>query len=218
MTKTIQHPSKQRPATRRPAANRVTPSRVDPAIAKPFTLEQELEPFGTWVSDPVWVPPKDSSATMVETMLNQTRPFTSKAKRWAAVVKKHRTDFTQVREIDLVKASIRLPQGRFFVSVTEQQHFDQITDTIPACVQTRLDEFLNGPGKKRGVKVYYLKPLCVEVGDDLILTTREDVMAAVTKIQQEVFARVSASGTFPATERSDASLAPTLAWPFHGVS
>jgi hypothetical protein len=40
---------------------------------------------------------------------------------------------------------------------------------------------------KRGAKVYYLKPLCVEMGDDLILTTREDLNAAITKIQDEVF-------------------------------
>jgi hypothetical protein len=188
MTKTIHHPAIQRPARQRNATSRVTPSRVDLATAKPFTLEQELKPFGTWVSDPIWVPPKDSSMTMAETMLSQTRPFTSKTKRWASVVDQHRTEFTQVREIDLIKASIRLPKGKFFVSVTEQQHFDQITDTIPACVQTRLDEFLAGPGKQRGVKVYYLKPLCVEVGNDLILTTREDVHSAITKIQTEVFA------------------------------
>ena len=178
----------QRPAIQRNAAKRVTPSLVDPATAKPFTLEQELEPFGAWVGDPIWVPPKDSSATMAESMLRQSRPFTSKDKRWASVVDKHRTEFTQVREFDLFKASIRLPQGKFFVSITEQQDFDKISDTIPNCVQTRLDEFLDGPGKKPGVKVYYLKPLCVELGDELILTTRKDLMAAVTKIQEEVFA------------------------------
>ena len=50
-----------------------------------------------------------------------------------------------------------------------------------------LYEFLAGPGKKRGVKVYYLKPLCVEVGDDLIFTSREDIDAAIAKIQREVF-------------------------------
>jgi hypothetical protein len=188
MTNTTQHPVVQRSAKRRIAASQVVPSRVDPATAKPFTLEQELEPFGTWIGDPIWVPPKDSSAAMAESMLSHSRPFTSKAKRWASVTEKHRTEFTQVREIDLIRASIRLPKGRFFVSVTEQQHFDQITDTIPDCVQTRLDEFLNGPDKKRGVKVYYLKPLCVEVDDDLILTAREDVNAAITKIQEEVFA------------------------------
>lgn len=178
----------QRPASQPKATQRVTPSRVDPTATKPFTLEQELEPFGTWAGDPIWVPPKNSSTAMAETMLKRSGPFTSRGKRWSSVVDEHRAEFTQVREIDLAKASIRLPQGKFFVSVTEQQHFDTITDPIPACVQTRLDEFMDGPGKQNGVKVYYLKPLCVEVGDDLILTTQEDVMAAVKKIQDEVFA------------------------------
>ncbi len=112
---------------------------------------------------------------------------TCRDQRWASVTDEHRSEFTQVREIELDKASIRLPKGKFFVSITERQDFDKITDTIPACVQTRLDEFLAGPGKQPGVKVYYLKPLCVEVGDDLILTSRDDLMAAVTKIQEEVF-------------------------------
>src|SRR5690606_14937333 len=105
------------------------------------------------------------------------------------VVKEHRNDFTQVREIDLHEASIRLPKGRFFVTVTEQKDFDKITDPVPNCVQTRLDEFLNGPGKRRGVNVYYLKPLCVEMGNELVLTTREDLDSAVAKIQDEVFAQ-----------------------------
>jgi len=80
-----------------------------------------------------------------------------------------------------------LPKGRPFVTVTEQRHFDRITDTIPGCVQTRLEEFLAGPGKQSGVKVYYLKPLCIEVGDDLHFTSREDIFAAIDKIQNEVF-------------------------------
>jgi hypothetical protein len=124
---------------------------------------------------------------MAESMLRRSGPLTSKDKRWSSVVKEHRTAFSQVREIELTRASIRLPQGKFFVSVTEQENFGEITDTIPACVQTRLEEFLAGPGKRNGVKVYYLKPLCAEVGDDLILTTREDVMEAITRIQEEVF-------------------------------
>ncbi len=182
MSKTI-----QRSTTPQKTARKVTPSRVDPATSKPFTLEQELEPFGTWVGDPIWVPPKDSSTTMAESMLRKSRPFTSRDKRWSSVVDEHRTDFTQVREIERAKASIRLPQGKFFVSVTEQEHFGEITDAIPDCVRTRLDEFLDGRGKQQGVKVYYLKPLCVEVDDDLILTTHEDVLAAITQIQEEVF-------------------------------
>jgi hypothetical protein len=182
MPTTIQRPAMQPRATRR-----VLPSIVDPATAEPFTLEQELQPFGAWVGEPIWVPPKDASETMAETMLRESWPFTSKEKRWESVVEKHRADFTQVREIDLFQASIRLPQGKFFVTVTEQQDFDKITDTIPACVQTRLEEFLNGPAMKRGAKVYYLKPLCVEIGDELILTTRDDLSAAITKVQDEVF-------------------------------
>jgi hypothetical protein len=46
---------------------------------------------------------------------------------------------------------------------------------------------MSGPGKKHGVKVYYFKPLCVEMGDQLILTTHGDLTAAITKIQGEVF-------------------------------
>jgi len=177
----------QRPATQPRANRRISPSVLDPATAEPFTLEQELQPFGAWMGDPIWVPPKDSSETMAETMLRDSRPFASKEKRWDSVVKKHCNDFTQVREFDLFQASIRLPQGKFFVTVTEQKDFDKITDTIPNCVQTRLEEFLNGPSMKRGAKVYYLKPLCVEIGDDLILTTCEDLSAAINKVQDEVF-------------------------------
>src|SRR5690606_6310225 len=149
-----------------------------------------------WVGNPIWVPPKDSSAMLAESMLRESRPFASKARRWEAVIEKHRAEFTQVREFDLFKSSIRLPQGRFFVSVTEQADFDKITDTIPNCVQTRLDEFLNGLGRERGVKVFYLKPLCVELGDELLLTTREDLMAAVSKIQEEVFAEYRRIGLY----------------------
>jgi hypothetical protein len=167
---------------------RVSPSIVNPATSEPFTLDQELKPFGAWVGDPIWVPPKDAGKALAATMLRESRPFTSQDKRWASVVKKHRADFTQVRELDLFEASIRLPKGRFFVTVTEEKHFDKISDPIPACVRTRLEEFLSGPLKRRGAKVYYLKPLSIEIGDDLVLTTREDLMAAITKIQNEVFA------------------------------
>jgi hypothetical protein len=182
MPRTIELPSASR------SARRVTPSIVDPAVAEPFTLDQELKPFGAWSSDPIWVPPKDGRAEMAETMLRKTGPFASRSTRWDAVVRDHRRDFTQVREFDLFQPSIRLPKGKFYVTVTEQADFDKIAEPIPACVQTRLDEFLSGPGKKRGVKVYYLKPLCVEMGDQLILTTSEDLTAAITKIQDEVFA------------------------------
>lgn len=176
-----------RPAPQALAVRSVTPSIVDPDRAAPFTLEQELAPFGVWAGEPIWVPPQDASAAFAETMLHETGPFASKSRRWEAVLQKHRGDFTQVREFDLFEPSIRLPKGKFFVTVTEQKHFDKITDPIPACVQTRLEEFLSGPGKKWGTKVYYLKPLCVDIGDDLVLTTRDDLMAAIAKVQKEVF-------------------------------
>jgi hypothetical protein len=188
MPTTIHRPATQPRWAQPRATRRVSPSVVDPATAEPFTLEQELQPFGAWASDPIWVPPKDASKTMAETMYKESRPFTSKVKRWTSVVNKHRTDFTQVRELDLFQASIRLPKGKFFVTVTEEKDFDKITDPIPNCVQTRLEEFLSSPAKKQGAKVYYLKPLCIELGDELILTTREDLSAAITKVQQEVFA------------------------------
>lgn len=179
----------RRPVSQPRVRPRVTPSIVDPKTVEPFTLDQELKPFGAWVGEPIWAPPQDGADALARTMLRETRPFTSKQKRWDAVERKRRGDFTQIREINLFEASIRLPQGKFFVTVTEEANFDKITDTIPACVQTRLDEFMNSPAKKQGAKVYYLKPLCVEVGDQLILTTREDLTAAIASVQDEVFAR-----------------------------
>src|SRR3954471_7603233 len=121
MPTTIQRPATQPRALQPRAIRRVSPSVVNPATAEPFTLEQELQPFGAWVGEPVWVPPKNESKTMAETMYRESRPFGSKEKRWASVVKKHRNNFTQVREFDLFQASIRLPQGKFFVTVTEQK-------------------------------------------------------------------------------------------------
>lgn len=178
----------ERPALQPRTTRQATPELVDAASTGPLKYAEELKPFGAWVDDPIWVPPKDSSAEMAESMLRETRPFTSREDRWEAVVKKHRDEFTQVRELDLYRSSIRLPQGKFFVTITEQQDFDKITDEIPACAQTRLDEFLAGPGQQRGVKVYYVEPLCVEVGDELVFTSREDLQAAIDKIQTEVFA------------------------------
>ena len=155
--------------------------------AQPHTPVQDLEVFGRWVAKPIWVPPNENSKEMAKSMLNKFGPFATKEKCWAAISRQHRDKFTQVREFELPKASIRLPQGKLFVTVTEQENFDKIDEEIPACVQTRLDEFLAGPGKKRGVKVYYLKPLCVEIGDDLIFTTTEELDASIEKIQNEVF-------------------------------
>ena len=129
------------------SAARVKPSRVDPN--KPFSLAQDLEPFGTWTSNPILVPPKDLSQEMAETMIQQSGLFTSRQTSWNRIVESHQDRFTQVREIEMTKASIRLPKGKLFVSVTEQKDFDKITDSIPACVQTRLDEFLAGRGNAR---------------------------------------------------------------------
>lgn len=169
-----------------PKDQRVAPSRV-PRNA-PYTPSQELEPFGTWAGDPVWVPPKDCSSEFAKSMLVRHGLLSSRCQCWSDVVEEHRGVFQQVREIDLHQASIRLPKGKLYVSVTEQNRFDEITDDIPSCVQTRLAEFIAGPGRRAGVKVYYLKPLCVELGDDLIFTTRESIDAAIKLVQDEVFA------------------------------
>ena len=158
------------------------------AGAQPHTPDQELELFGRWVEKPIWVPPKDSNDDLAKSMLNRFSAFASKDECWKHVTRIHRDKFTQVRAIELPKASIRLPQGRLFVAVTERDRFHEIEEQIPNCVQTRLDEFLAGPGKKRGVKVSYLKPLCVEAGSDLIFTSREELDDAISKIQTEVFA------------------------------
>lgn len=164
---------------------RGAPSRVP--LNSPFTLSQELEPFGTWVDEPLWVPPKDSSTQFAKSMLARHGLLASKCACWSDVVEEHRPAFQQVREIDLHQASIRLPKAKLYVSVTEQNRFHEITDDIPNCVQTRLEEFLAGPGRRAGVKVYYLKPLCVELGDELIFTTRESIDAAIRLVQDEVF-------------------------------
>lgn len=155
--------------------------------SQPHTPAQDLEHFGTWVGKPIWVPPNDCSKDLANSMLNRFGPLASKKKCWDAIARQHREKFTQVREFELPKASIRLPQGKLFVTVTDQENFDKIEEEVPACVQTRLDEFLAGPGKKRGVKVYYLKPLCIEVGDDLIFTKTEELDAAIAEIQDDVF-------------------------------
>jgi hypothetical protein len=163
---------------------------------QPHTPSQDLELFGRWVEKPIWVPPKDNSDELAKSMLNRFGPFASKEDCWKHVTRKHRDKFTQVRAIELPKASIRLPQGTLYVTVTEQDRFHEIEEEIPRCVQTRLDEFLAGPGQKRGVKVSYLKPLCVETGSDLIFTTQEELDEAIATIQAEVFA--SYKKQFPA--------------------
>jgi phage terminase Nu1 subunit (DNA packaging protein) len=171
------------------APQHVSPSILPEFDRTPFTLDQELEPFGKWSSDTIWVPPKDTSKELARSMLEDHGLFSSREECWSTLVRKHRSKFTQVREIELSKASIRLPKSRLFVSVTEQNDFDKITDPIPKCVQTRLDEFLDGPGRKPGVRVYYLKPLCVEVGDDLVFTQRSELDDVIANIQREVFSQ-----------------------------
>ena len=173
------------------ASKRLQPS-IEPTVQPswneaPFSLDQELVPFGTWTSKPIWVPPKDSSRELAKTILDKCGLLASRETCWSAAIAEHRSTFTQVREIELPQASIRLPKGRLFVSVTEQADFDKITDKVPNCVRTRLDEFLQGPGRRLGTKVYYLKPLCVEVGDKLIFTTNEELSATIGNIQNEVF-------------------------------
>ena len=173
-----------RPASRRKKAKRTGLTKGSP---QPHTPQQDLELFGTWTSKPIWVPPKDSSKELAKSMLNSFGAFASKDESWEGVVKENRSRFTQVRKMELPRASIRLPQGQLYVMVTERENFDQIEEEIPRCVQTRLDEFLAGPGMRRGVKVYYLKPLCIEVGSDLIFTTDEELEDAISQIKSEVF-------------------------------
>ena len=169
----------------RPAQSSKPEPRTD---VGPLNLEQELELFCKWKSGPIWVPPKDTSSELARTMLNKCGPFASKEDCWKVVLKEHRSSFTHVRAIELPKSSIRLPKGQIYVSVTDQKNFDKIEEPIPNCVQTRLEEFLAGPRNKRGTKVYYLKPLCIEADSQLIFTSKEEIEAATLQIQEEVFA------------------------------
>ena len=75
-----------------------------------------------------------------------------------------------MRLLDLTQASIRLPKGKVYMTVLDKDRFDEIEDLVPASVQTRLEEFLGGKGRQPGVKVYYLKPVCIEVENKLIFT------------------------------------------------
>ena len=166
-------------------ARGIAPSRVDDS--KPYTPEQELEKFCCWSGESIWVPPKDSSQELAKSMLKRFGMLSSRRTSWSEIARLHRSKFQQVREIELARPSIRLPKGKLFVSVTEREQFHAIKDKVPDCVGTRLREFLDGPGRRRGVKVYYLKPLCVEIEDQLIFTTREEIDQAVQQIQSEVF-------------------------------
>lgn len=173
-------------AVRRPTIRVTDESSIRPE--NQFDLEEHWKRFGNWSSKPIWVPPKNVSAQMAASMLESNGPFASKDDRWNSVVAKHRDGFTQVRQVNLDNASIRLPKGKLYVSVTERKDFDSISDEIPASVQTRLEEFLDGPGSRYGVKVSYLKPLCIELDDKLYFTSRKDIDAAIQTIRDEVFA------------------------------
>ena len=153
----------------------------------PYSPNQELKPFCKWIGGTTWVPPKDATESFAATLLRNHRPWVSDSVRWSTVLNQHRDTFTAVREIELAEPSIRLPRGRLLVTVTEQKDFDKITDVVPACVQTRLDEFLAGPGRRADVRVFYLKPLCIEVNDELIFTSGKELEAAVTQVQESVF-------------------------------
>ena len=167
-------------------SHKVRPSVLPSEKRSGFTLDQELTVFGRWTSDPIHVPPKGYTRPMVETMLAHHDIFSSQQRRWETVFKTHGDSFAQVRQIEMREASIRLPQGRLFVHVLEQKDFDKIEDRVPACVQTRLDEFLSGPAKRLRAKVFYLKPLCVEIDDRLIFTTEAELQAAIAEIRDEV--------------------------------
>ena len=176
------------PPNRAPQSNpRIQSAEAFGGWSQAHTPNQELKHFGDWVGDSIWVPPKDTSHELSKSILNRFGPFASKETSWKAVVKQHRSEFTQVRQFELPQASIRLPKGRLFVAITERKDFDSIEEKIPACVQTRLDEFLDGLGKKRGVKVYYLKPLCVESGNELIFTTAQEIDDSIKQVQDDVF-------------------------------
>ncbi|MFO0941460.1 MAG: hypothetical protein U0930_11905 [Pirellulales bacterium] len=171
--------------TSKPCA--VVPSIIPDNSTNPFTLDQELEVFGKWSSKPIFVPPKNASSKFARYLLNRFGLLSSRQECWSALFKEFAAQFQQVREIQMSKASIRLPQGKLFVSITPREQFDQIEEKVPSCVLTRLQEFLDGPGKQPGVKVYYLKPLCIEVGDQLMFTSRTEIDAAIKLIQDEVF-------------------------------
>ena len=66
------------PETETPILNRGGPtvSRVQSieefiGLPQPHTPEQELQHFGDWVGDPIWVPPKDNSGELAKSMLNR---------------------------------------------------------------------------------------------------------------------------------------------------
>lgn len=165
---------------------RTTAVRPSPVSSEPFSLDQELTLFGRWTSEPILVPPRDCSRELADSMLQHSSPREPFEKRWKDLAQRLPKQFAQVREIDIAQDSIRLPKGRLYVTVTEKKDFDTITDVVPACVQTRLEEFLAGPGQRPGVRVYYLKPLCIEDENRLIFTTAAELQEAIAAIQAQV--------------------------------
>lgn len=196
-----------------PSPPAVTPSIIPADRDRGFTLDQELTQFGRWTSEPMLVPPKDATGPMAETILRRHRPWVDRRTAWRTVIGEHRSLFTRVQQIEMKRASIRLPQGRLFVSVTPRDRFDQIEETIPACVQTRLDEFMDGPMERLKAKVYYLKPLCVEIGDELIFTTRSQIDEAIAGVKDDVFSEVRRLAIRRLPKRAATASLDAATWP-----
>ncbi len=74
------------PATRLNAQPRPAPAIAPSVSAEPFSLDQELMPFGTWTSKPIWVPPKDSATEMAQIMLDNCSLLASRDECWSSVV------------------------------------------------------------------------------------------------------------------------------------
>lgn len=187
-SRTQSNPSAARSSTQ-PSQKRTVKPSISASAESAFTLDQELEEFANWSSSPIYVPPKNSSTLFAKHLLTRFGAFSSRQECWTNIVQEFRPQFQQVRQVEMTKASIRLPQIKLYMSVTPSEQFDQIEEKIPSCVSTRLQEFFDGPGQQPGVKVYYLKPLCIEIGDKLIFTARPEIDAAIKLIQDEVFAQ-----------------------------
>ncbi len=65
------------------ATRQISPSKV--SSVSPFTLDQELEPFGTWSSDPIWVPPQGISEQFAKSMLSRHGLLSSKCACWSDI-------------------------------------------------------------------------------------------------------------------------------------
>ena len=202
-----------RPATQPRTIRRVSPSIVDPATAEPFTLEQELKPFGAWVGEPIWVPPKDSSRNDGRDHAARVAAFASRRKSVGPRSSRNIAAISPKCASSTFSGFHSTSQRKVLCHGYRAKALRQDYRSDPHCVQTRLEEFLSGPAKA-GVKVYYLKPLCVEIGDELILTTREDLTAAITKVQEEVFAEYRRLALYRRPLQAMVAVPPTLVWPF----